>query len=41
MIDALINVATFAVLVLCITGFGLHRHSVGRRGGRSAQPKMH
>ena len=36
MIDALINVATFAVLVLCITGFGVHRHNAGRRDGRSA-----
>jgi hypothetical protein len=36
MIDALINVATFAVLVLWITGFGVHRHNAGRRDGRSA-----
>jgi hypothetical protein len=35
MIDALINVATFVVLVLCITGFGVHRHNVGRRDGRA------
>jgi hypothetical protein len=26
MIDALLNVATFALLVLCIVGFRLHRH---------------
>jgi hypothetical protein len=36
MIDALFNVATFALLVLCITGLRVGR----RREGRSAQPKM-
>ena len=34
MIDALLNVATFAVLVLCIVGFGLHRQKVRRREDR-------
>ena len=40
MIDALLNIATFAVLVLCIIGIGVDRGRVGRRDGRSAQPKM-
>ena len=31
MIDALLNVATFAILVLCIIRFGVNRHNVGRR----------
>jgi len=34
MIDALLNVAMFALLVLCIVGFGVHRHYVRRREGR-------